>query len=74
MAAADTTAIAAATPATTATDRTSSLQVASKEYDAVKELARMTKRYGLSKEQKAKIEPLLLEQQKQVHTLGEDDR
>jgi len=33
----------------------------------------MTKRYGLSKEQKAKIQPLLLEQQKQVHTLGEDE-
>ena len=33
----------------------------------------MVKRYGLSKEQKAKIEPLLLEQQKQVHTLGEDE-
>jgi hypothetical protein len=49
-----------------------SLTVASKEYDAAKELARMTKRYGLSKEQKAKIQPLLLEQQKQVHTLGED--
>ena len=32
----------------------------------------MAKRYGLSKEQKAKIKPLLLEQQKQVHTLGED--
>jgi hypothetical protein len=49
------------------------LQVANKEYDGVKELARMTKRYGLSKEQKAKIEPLLLEQQNQVHTLGEDE-
>jgi hypothetical protein len=33
----------------------------------------MTKRYSLTKEQKAKIEPLLLEQQKQVHTLGEDE-
>ena len=33
----------------------------------------MVKRYGLSKGQKAKIEPLLLEQQKQVHTLGEDE-
>ena len=53
-------------------DKTESLTVASKEYDAAKELARMTKRYGLSKEQKAKIQPLLLEQQKQVHTLGED--
>jgi hypothetical protein len=56
----------------TAGDKAESLTVASKEYDAAKELARMTKRYGLSKEQKAKIQPLLLEQQKQVHTLGED--
>jgi len=57
---------------TAASAKPESLQVANKEYDAVKELARMAKRYGLSKEQKAKIEPLLLEQQKQVHTLGED--
>ena len=62
------------TDADTATSaKPESLQVANKEYDAVKELARMAKRYGLSKEQKAKIEPLLLEQQKQVHTLGEDE-
>ena len=64
------TATAAGDTATSA--KPESLQVANKEYDAVKELARMAKRYGLSKEQKAKIEPLLLEQQKQVHTLGED--
>jgi len=57
---------------TAASAKPESLQVANKEYDAVKELARMAKRYGLSKEQKTKIEPLLLEQQKQVHTLGED--
>ena len=75
LAAADTAAASAQTPATTtaATGKAESLQVASKEYDAVKELARMTKRYSLTKEQKAKIEPLLLEQQKQVHTLGEDE-
>jgi hypothetical protein len=72
LAAADTATSAQSATATAATDKAASLQVASKEYDAVKELARMTKRYGLSKEQKAKIEPLLLEQQKQVHTLGED--
>jgi CHASE1-domain containing sensor protein len=59
--------------ATTAKATAESLTVANKEYDAAKELARMTKRYGLSKEQKAKIQPLLLEQQKQVHTLGEDE-
>ena len=50
-----------------------SLTVANKEYDAAKELARMAKRYGLTAEQKTKIEPLLLEQQKQVHALGEDE-
>lgn len=49
-----------------------SLQVGNKRYDAGKELARLTKRYGLSDEQKAKIQPILLEQQKQVHVLGED--
>jgi len=59
--------------ATTATGKAESLTVANKEYDAAKELARMTKRYGLTTEQKEKIEPLLLEQQKQVHTLGEDE-
>jgi len=50
-----------------------SLTVGNKRYDAVKELARMTKRYGLTDEQKAKLEPILAEQQKQVHTLGEDE-
>jgi len=68
LTAADTAAVAQSATATKA----ESLTVASKEYDAAKELARMTKRYGLSKEQKAKIQPLLLEQQRQVHTLGED--
>ena len=73
MAEADTAAKAAPTTTIAATDKPESLQVANKEYDAVKELARMTKLYDLSKEQRAKIEPLLLEQQKQVHTLGEDE-
>jgi len=50
-----------------------SLTVANKEYDAGKELERMTKRYGLTAEQKAKIEPILLAQQKAVHELGEDE-
>ena len=49
-----------------------SMTVGNKRYDAEKELARLTRRYGLTKEQKAKIEPLLLEQQREVHTLGED--
>jgi hypothetical protein len=50
-----------------------SLTVGNKRYDAEKELARLTKRYRLTGEQKTKIHPLLLEQQKQVHALGEDD-
>jgi len=67
-----------ATTAKTATadgmkDKAESLTVASKEYDAVKELDRMAKRYGLTADQKSKIEPLLLAQQKAVHELGEDD-
>lgn len=55
-----------------ATTKVDSLAVGSKWYDAVKELARMSKRYSLTEEQKAKIQPILLEQQKQVHALGED--
>jgi len=58
---------------TAASAKPESLTVANKEYDAAKELARMAKRYGLTTEQKTKIEPLLLEQQKQVHALGEDE-
>lgn len=72
LAAADT-ATSATDTTTAATGKAESLQVSSKEYDAVKELARMTKRDGLTAEQKTKIEPLLLEQQKQVHALGEDE-
>jgi hypothetical protein len=49
-----------------------SLTVANKRYDTVKELARMTKRYSLTAEERAKIQPLLLDQQQQIHTLGED--
>src|SRR5208283_3155717 len=61
------------TAQTATTAKAESLTVANKEYDAAKELSRMTKRYSLTAEQKTKIEPLLLEQQKQVHTLGEDE-
>ena len=50
-----------------------SLTVGNKRYDAEKELVRLTKRYGLTEEQKAKIQPILMEQQKQVHALGEDE-
>jgi hypothetical protein len=74
LAAADTaTAEQTAAAKTAASAKPESLTVANKEYDAAKELARMTKRYSLTAEQKTKIEPLLLEQQKQVHTLGEDE-
>lgn len=57
----------------TVTAAADSLTVANKRYDAEKELARLTKRYGLTEEQKAKIKPILLDQQKQVHALGEDE-
>jgi hypothetical protein len=50
-----------------------SLTVGNKRYDANKELARLAKRYSLTEDQKVKIEPILLEQQKLVHTLGEDE-
>ncbi|HEY4381815.1 MAG TPA: hypothetical protein VGN01_15810 [Acidobacteriaceae bacterium] len=50
----------------------SALTVGDKRYDTVKELVRMTKRYGLTEEQKARIQPILLEQQRQVHGLGEE--
>ena len=50
-----------------------SLTVSNKMYDAEKELARLTKRYSLTADQKTKIQPILLEQQQQVHALGEDD-
>ena len=65
--------LAAGGTATTATTaKAESLTVANKEYDAAKELERMAKRYGLTAEQKSKIEPILLAQQKAVHELGED--
>jgi periplasmic protein CpxP/Spy len=51
----------------------SSLTVANKRDDAAKELARLTRKYGLTEEQKARIQPLLAEQQRQVHVLGEDE-
>lgn len=55
-----------------ATASAQSLTVGNKMYDSEKELARMVKRYGLTEEQKARVRPLLLEQQRQVHELGED--
>ena len=57
-----------------ATVSTSASQaVGSKKYDAEKELARLGKRYNLTEDQKAKIQPILADQQKQVHKLGEDE-
>ena len=61
-----------ATGADTATSG-ESLTVGNKRYDAEKELARLTKDYKLTNEQRTKIQPILLEQQKQVHELGEED-
>jgi len=63
-------ATATKTPAKSATPE--SLTVANKRYDATKELERMTKRYSLTADQRAKIQPILLEQQRQIHTFGED--
>ena len=57
----------------TVTAAANTLTVGNKRYDAEKELARLTKRYSLTEQQKAKIQPILLEQQKRVHTLGEDE-
>jgi hypothetical protein len=59
--------------ATVMTAKADALTVGNKMYDAGKELARLTKRYSLTESQKTKIQPILLEQQKQVHALGEDD-
>jgi hypothetical protein len=53
--------------------KAAALTVGNKRYDAGKELARIGKRYSLTADQKAKIQPLLAEQQKQVHQLGEDE-
>ena len=58
-----------ATPAVAPDSQT----VGRKEFDAAKELPRMIQRYGLSDEQRAKIQPILSEQQRQVHELGEDE-
>ena len=65
-------AVAQSQPSPTVTAKSDSQAVGNKEYDAQKELARMTKRYSLTKDQKTKIQPILADQQKQVHTLGEE--
>ena len=55
------------------TAKAESLTVGNRRYDAAKELARLTKVYKLTDEQQTKIQAILLEQQKQVHALGEDE-
>jgi len=47
--------------------------VGNKEYDAEKEMARLAKRYKLTENQKAKIQPILVDQQSRVHTVGENE-
>ncbi len=47
--------------------------VGSKKYDARKELARLSRHYNLTEDQKTKILPALEDEQKQVHKLGEDE-
>jgi Spy/CpxP family protein refolding chaperone len=44
-----------------------------KKFSADRELTRLSKRYKLTTEQKTKIRPILAEQEKQVHLLGEDE-
>ena len=66
-------AVAQHTPSATPAATSDAQSVPKNEFDAVKELARMTKRYGLGDEQKKKIQPILADQQAQVHQLGEDE-
>lgn len=44
-----------------------------RKFAAERELARLTKKYKLSEQQRAKIQPMLAEQEKRVHALGEDN-
>jgi hypothetical protein len=44
-----------------------------KKFNAEKELTRLTKKYKLTEEEKAKIGPILADQEKRVHALGNDD-
>jgi hypothetical protein len=64
--------IGQAAKATDVAANVSSMTVANKRYDAEKELARLTRRYSLTDDQRTKIQPALVDQQKQVHRLGED--
>lgn len=47
-------------------------QIDVRKFGAERELARLTKKYKLTEDQKAQIKPALVEQEKQVHALGED--
>jgi hypothetical protein len=66
-------AVAQAKSSATSTVKSDSQAVGKKEFDAAKELDRMTKRYNLTQEQREKIQPILAAQQMQVHQLGEDE-
>ena len=66
-------AVAQSQPSPTVTAKSDSQAVGNKEYDAQKELVRMAKRYSLTADQKTKIQPILADQQQQVHALGEDE-
>jgi hypothetical protein len=44
-----------------------------KKFNADKELTRISKRYKLTEAQKSKTKPILQDQEKQIHDLGEDE-
>lgn len=44
-----------------------------KQYNAENQMKRLVKRYKLTDGQKSTIQPILADQEKQVHQLGEDD-
>lgn len=43
-----------------------------KDFKADRQLAKLTKKYKLTDAEKAKIQPILAEQEKEIHTLGDD--
>lgn len=43
-----------------------------RKFGADRELARLTKKYKLSDEQRANIQPLLADQEKRIHAVGEE--
>jgi Spy/CpxP family protein refolding chaperone len=44
-----------------------------KKFNAEKELTRLTKKYKLTEDERTKIQPILADQEKRVHDLGDDD-